>query len=187
MNSYKVLSLQKFNIGDYILVPIRNEDRYEIMKWRNEQIYHLRQKKPLSKTDQDLYFNNIIKLLFDQEKPDQILFSLLRNEICIGYGGLVHINWIDKNAEISFVMKTELEKESFQEIWIIYLRLIERIAFYELNLKKIYSYAYDLRTNLFSVLEHLEFKKEAHLKDHVYSEGKFLDVLIHAKHKKNIE
>ena len=29
------------------------------MKWRNEQLYHLRQLKPLIKSEQDNYFNNV--------------------------------------------------------------------------------------------------------------------------------
>jgi hypothetical protein len=56
MNSYKVLSKQIFTSGSYSLVPIRFEDRYDIMQWRNEQIYHLRQSQPMTKEDQDAYF-----------------------------------------------------------------------------------------------------------------------------------
>ena len=105
---YKVLSQSVFQEGDYKIVPIRFEDRLDIMQWRNEQIYHLRQAKPLTAADQENYFVNTVAKLFDEEKPAQILFSYLENDVCIGYGGLVHINWIDKNAEISFIMNTEL-------------------------------------------------------------------------------
>ena len=114
MNCYKVLNKQNFSVGNYSIVPIRYEDRFEIMKWRNEQIYHLRQDKPLTVDNQEYYFKNIVVNLFDQEKPNQILFSFLENDKCIGYGGLVHINWIDLNAEISFIMDTILEIEYFQ-------------------------------------------------------------------------
>ena len=45
----------------YKLTPIRFKDRYQIMKWRNEQLYHLRQLKPLIKSEQDQpYFNNVV-------------------------------------------------------------------------------------------------------------------------------
>jgi hypothetical protein len=50
------------------------EDRFDIMKWRNEQIYHLRQDKPLTAEDQEYYFSNVIASLFEQAKPNQILF-----------------------------------------------------------------------------------------------------------------
>ena len=76
------------------------------MRWRNEQMYHLRQSKPLTEADQDRYFDEVVSQLFDQEQPEQILFSFLEGEKCIGYGGLVHINWGDRNAEVSFIMDT---------------------------------------------------------------------------------
>jgi hypothetical protein len=94
LEKYTYLTQQEFSNGEYKLVPIRYEDRYKIMKWRNEQIYHLRQKEPITSKQQDAYFENVVAKLFDQEKPNQILFSLLEGERCIGYGGLVHINWI---------------------------------------------------------------------------------------------
>ena len=53
---FKALENQIFAIGRHSLVPIRFEDRMEIMKWRNEQIYHLRQDKVLTMQDQDSYF-----------------------------------------------------------------------------------------------------------------------------------
>ena len=153
MKSYKVLSKQTFTEGDFSIVPIRFEDRLDIMTWRNEQIYHLRQTKPLTEDDQNNYFKNVVSKLFDQEQPDQILFSFLKNGECIGYGGLVHINWVDKNAEISFIMDTELEKKKFEMIWSIYLSLIDEVAFYELKLHKVSTYAYDLRPNVYKIFE----------------------------------
>ncbi len=181
MNCYKALNKQIFTSGDFALVPIRFEDRYDIMQWRNEQIYHLRQNKPLTKEDQDAYFENVVSKLFDQEQPNQILFSFLEKGVCIGYGGLVHINWIDKNAEISFIMNTSLEKERFEEIWLVYLGMIKVIAFDNLALHKIYTYAFDLRPHLYRVLENSGFILDARLKQHCFFNGKYLDVIIHSK------
>jgi ribosomal protein S18 acetylase RimI-like enzyme len=181
MIQYKALNKQEYHQGSYKIVPIRFQDRYKIMQWRNEQIYHLRQNKILTIEDQDLYFNTIINNLFDQEKPYQILFSYLDNGICIGYGGLVHINWIDQHAEVSFIMDTELETNEFEKHWSIYLSLIEQVAFASLSLHKVFTYAYNLRPLLFKVLESNNFNCEAILKDHIFSESKYIDVLIHAK------
>jgi len=153
MSFYKVLNKQVFLLGKYSIVPIRIEDRYDIMQWRNEQIYHLRQDKPLTKENQDKYFDKVINKLFEEEKPNQILFSYLKNDECIGYGGLVHINWIDKNAEISFIMETELEEQSFEKNWGLFLDLIEQVAFSELNFHKIFTYAFDIRTELYKPIE----------------------------------
>lgn len=178
---YKCLNIQEFKIGNRKIVPIRIQDRYDILKWRNDQIYHLRQSELLTKEKQDCYFNNIVSKLFEQEKPNQILFSYIENEVCIGYGGLVHINWIDKNAEISFIINTELEKDFFQEHWQSFIHLIEKVAFVNLKLHKLSTYAYDLRPKLYYILDSLGYKKEAVLKEHCLYENKFIDVIIHSK------
>ncbi|MHA8097400.1 GNAT family N-acetyltransferase [Aquirufa antheringensis] len=178
---YKCLSKIEFPNGKFNLVPIRFEDRYEIMKWRNEQIYHLRQNKPLTFAEQDLYFENIISQLFHNDNPKQILFSLLENGDLVGYGGLVNINWIDSNAEISFIMKTELERENFNFYWRKYLIILEKVAFNELMLHKIYTYAFDVRPHLYKALIDSGYYEEVRLKEHCYFEGKYLDVVIHSK------
>ena len=181
MSSYKVLNKQIYTDGRFSIVPIRYEDRLEIMKWRNEQIYHLRQQKILSKEEQDDYFKTVVAKLFEKEQPDQILFSYLEDGSCIGYGGLVHINWIDKNAEISFIMDTILEKDYFATHWTIFLWLLEQVAFKTLNLHKIYTFAIDLRPQLYKIIENVGFIKEATLKEHCFFYGEFKDVVIHRR------
>lgn len=181
MNSYQSLSKQIFESEKYKIVPVRYKDRINIMKWRNEQIYHLRQNKPLTPEDQENYFNNTVAKLFDQEQPNQILFSYLENDTCIGYGGLVHINWIDKNAEISFIMNTDLEKNNFEKHWCIYLKLIEKVAFKELNFHKIYVYSFNLRPHLYDLLASCGYSEDARLKDHCLFDNKYIDVLIYSK------
>ena len=180
MRAYKVLKTQEFRSGDYSLTPIRHEDRFEIMQWRNEQIHHLRQIKPLTSEVQDKYFKDVIAPLFKEERPNQILFSFFRNEEVVGYGGLVHINYEDKNAEISFVMKTELQKLCFERFWIVFLNLIKRPAFRELNLRKIYTYAFDVRERLYPALEGAGFSLDARLCEHCYVKGEYKDVLVHS-------
>lgn len=180
-NIYRCLTRQVFQFKEFSIVPIRFKDRLEIMKWRNEQMYHLRQSQVLTEKMQNEYFSKVVSTLFDLEKPSQILFSFLKGDTCIGYGGLVHINWIDSHAEISFIMNTQLEREGFSKYWRIYLRLIEKVAFRELNLHKIFTYAFDLRPHLYPVLETSGFKKEATLKEHCFFDGAYKDVIIHKK------
>lgn len=151
------------------------------MQWRNEQIYHLRQINLLNKENQDKYFDNIVNRLFNETRPDQVLFSYLQNDICIGYGGLVHINWIDRNAEISFLLNTKLELDFFEFHWNNFLILIEKIAFSDLNMHKIFTYSFNLRPRLYTVLNKNQYKEEARLKEHVIIDNKPHDVLIHSK------
>ena len=181
MRAYKCLNQQVFSSGEYQLVPIRHEDRYTIMQWRNEQIYHLRQAEPLTKEKQNWYFDNVVAQLFDQEQPGQILFSFLKGEECIGYGGLVHINWLDRNAEISFIMCTDLEEKGFRWLWSAYLALLEEMAFSVLKFHKLYVYAFDLRPHLYEALESNAYFLGARLKEHCCFQREFKDVVIHAK------
>lgn len=180
MPRYNCLKQQKFSYGNYSLVPLRYEDRFLIMKWRNEQIYHLRQARPLTVDDQQRYFDNVVAKLYDNPQPDQILFSYLEKDTCIGYGGLVHINWIDNNAEISFIMDTQLEKEHFAEHWNNYLTMLKIVAIDDLELHKIYTYAFDLRPHLYPIFEAAGFVREATLKDHCCYNGEYKDVVIHS-------
>ncbi|HTN20540.1 MAG TPA: GNAT family N-acetyltransferase [Pelobium sp.] len=181
MRAYKCLDEQIFETAVFKIVPVRFEDRLNIMQWRNEQIYHLRQSKPLTLEDQDNYFNNVVEKLFDQQQPNQVLFSFLKEGICVGYGGLVHINWLDKNAEISFIMETKFEKDYFDHFWSVYLSLIEQVAFEKLKLHKIFTYAFDIRPHLYPSLINSGYNKDASLREHCFFDGDFKNVIIHSK------
>jgi RimJ/RimL family protein N-acetyltransferase len=178
---YKALNKQVQKSGNYTITPLRYEDRLNIMKWRNEQIYHLRQNQPLTEIDQNNYFKEVVKAEFSQKRPNNILFSFLENDVCIGYGGLVHINWTDKNAEISFIMKTELEEIRFFDLWLSYLGMIEQVAFQELKLHKIFIYAFDLRPHLYDVADEYGYFRDATLKEHCVFNNKYIDVVIYSK------
>ena len=179
--TYTCFDKQIYKDKEFSLVPIRNEDRYKIMQWRNEQMFHLRQDKALTTLDQDAYFENTISKLFGQKQPKQILFSLLKGEKCIGYGGLVHIDWKQRTAEISFLMDTELEKTRFSELWLTYLAMIEKIAFDEIILTEIYTYSYELRPKLYHVLDQSGFILKERISNVTKVNDNEIDVLIHVK------
>ena len=178
---YKCLKNSIFFLNDFSLESIREEDKYSIMQMRNEQMYHLRQSALLTKESQELYYKNVVSDLFVKDNPDQLLFSFLRSNEFIGYGGLVHINWLDKIAEVSFIMKTELEETNFEYFWINYLSLIQKVAFEELKFHKLFTYAFDVRPHLYKVLEKAGFNEESRLKKHHLFGKEYVEVLIHSK------
>ena len=69
MRSYKALNNQEFFYKGFSIVPIRDIDKFDIMNWRNEQIYHLRQSEKLNKKLQNKYFKDVISPLFTSEFP----------------------------------------------------------------------------------------------------------------------
>lgn len=182
---YSCLDTNTFFNGEYSLVPIRDGDKYKIMTWRNQQLKILRQKKTLTRKEQEEYFNSVVTNLFVAREPKQLLWSFLLNKKLIGYGGLVHIDWESKNAEISFLLATERNNnvKEFKKEWGVYLKMLDEVAFNQLALNKIYTYAYNIRPHYFEVMHQYGYKQEAKLKKHVLINGKLEDVLILSKHK----
>ena len=183
MRYYKALDKQIHLIGDYKITPIRNQDRYDILKWRNEQIYHLRQESLLSKENQDIYFKNTIASLFKVDFPNQLLFSFFLKDKFIGYGGLVHIDWENKLAEISFLMNTGDENFYFESYWNNFLSLIETVAFSQLNFNEIFVFAFDVRKHLYPVLESNKYiLTETKYDFYIFDNNKY-DALVYSKKK----
>lgn len=180
-DKYNCLFKNTYSKDEYSIIPIRYEDRIDIMNWRNEQLYHLRQDKVLTIEDQDRYFNNVVAPLFFQKQPTQLLFSFLKAGVCIGYGGLVHINWKKRSSEVSFIMQTSAEEMFFKNYWTTFLKLLEQVAFLSLKIDKLFTYAYDLRPHLYKVLESQGFLQSSRLKNEITVEGEKVDVLIHEK------
>lgn len=187
MRAYKCLNKNHFTESDYSLTPIRDEDKYAIMEWRNTQIDILRQQSPLTKEGQEGYFKTVIEKLFEKDKPEQILWSFLLNDHLIGYGGLVHIDWEAKHGEISFVLNNERNNNVnlFEKDWSVYLNMISQIAFNELGFNKIHTYAYNIRDYYFKVLYEHQFEVEGRLKGHILINNKLEDILVLSKFKKN--
>lgn len=181
MRAYKCLDKNIFSNGDYSLIPIRDDDKYDILNWRNSQLDILRQQNPLTKEQQENYFKTTVAGLFDQEQPEQILWSFLVNGQLIGYGGLVHINWTNKTAEISFLTETSRNqsKDIFISDWINYLSLVKKIASESLHFKSIFTYAYDIRPNLYIALENSGFKETKRIKNYIEINNQLKDVVIH--------
>ncbi|MBT7624344.1 MAG: GNAT family N-acetyltransferase [Flavobacteriaceae bacterium] len=179
MDQYLSLKKNIYVLNHFSIVPLRYQDRYDIMNWRNEQKYHLRQRDDLNVKTQDLYFDNIVKNLFQKQYPNQILFSYLKGKKCIGYGGLVHINWKKKEAEISFIMNTKLEYKCFDFHWSQFLFLIEDVAFNNLNFIRLFTCAYNLRPHLYDVLLKNHYNEESIIKSDNLNKSK--DVYVHSK------
>lgn len=182
MCGFKCMRRQEYLVNEYKILPFRKPDIFLVKRWRNEQIDILRQKGALSNQDQLEYYKKVIQPSFNQEYPKQILFSFLKKDELIGYGGLVHINWDAKNGEISFLTKTSRNEDIgvFQKDLTFFLKLIKQVAFEELNFLKIYTTAYDLRPYLYPVLEHEGFENEGRLKKHVCIKDKLVDIVTHA-------
>lgn len=178
---YNCLQSNSYSLGVYCIAPIHKSDIYKIKEWRNEQFDILRQQKLLTDEDQHNYYNNVILPTFKQPFPKQILFSFLKNDVLIGYGGIVHISWIDKRGEISFLLATDRTKspDIYKSDFQFFLKLIKIVSFEDIRLNRIFTETFNIRDFHISLLEENGFVFEGRMKKHVFISGQFIDSLIH--------
>lgn len=184
VRKYKVLKGYLWGQGNYSLIPIRDSDKYVILEMRNQQIDVLRQREPLTIEKQETYFKNTVDSLFKEDKPAQLLFSFLLDGVFIGYGGLVHINWAEKNAEISFLTLTErnVDEKTFVADFSSYLIILKRIAFGALGFTKLHTTFYDIEERVLykQVLVDFGFTLEKKLPGYISVRGKKRDAFIYS-------
>lgn len=182
--TYRALPHPDYRWDDYRLVPIRLDDREPIRAWRNAQLQVLRQAAPISTADQDGYFLRVVLPLFTQEQPGQLLFSLLHREELIAYGGLVHIAWPDRRAEVSFLADPvrSADPATYRADFRAHLRLLGQVAFADLKFARLFTETYDLRPAHVAILEEAGFQFEGRLRQHVQvAPGIFADSLLHGQ------
>ncbi len=184
---YKCLNNQIFILDNYQLIPLREKDIYLIKKWRNCQIDVLRQKHILTNDDQKKYYETVILPSFDEVYPKQILFSFLSNNELVGYGGLVHISWEDRRAEVSFLLETKRNKDKniYKEDFAAFIKLIKMIAYNDLEFNRLSTETFDIRPFLISIYEANGFFFEGRIKQHNLINNKFVDSVIHGNLKEN--
>ena len=165
----------------YELISVREEDIEKIRLWRNEQIAVLRQNKPISKEEQQAYYKTNVFPSFLEKEPKQILVSILYEGKLVGYGGLVHISWEHKRAEVSFLNDTNRNYPNplFEKDLSNYLDLIKNLAFDFYYFNKLTTEMYDIRPYFKEIIEAKGFALEGRLKNHVVIDNEYIDSLVH--------
>lgn len=184
--NYKILKNTEYTLGDYTLTALRHRDILEIMYWRNAQIDVLRQKKPLTRADQERYFREVVEPTFAMDEPPIMLFSFLSRGQLVGYGGLVYLDFTARRAEVSFLVdpKRAGDDKLYSQDFLAYLTLIKKIAFEELGLNRIFTETFAFRQKHLGLIEKAGFRFEGRLREHIKVRGKFTDSLIHSILKK---
>jgi RimJ/RimL family protein N-acetyltransferase len=178
---YKCLPVNRFDYQAYAVVPYREEDKFLIMQWRNEQMDVLRQNRPLTEADQERYYHEVVVPSFSADRPRIILFSYLRYESCIGYGGLTNIDWDSRRAEISFLVNTDRTRDHavYKEDFAAFLHLMKQAAFGTLQFNRLFTETFDIRPHHIRILEENGFRLEGRMRQHVIIQGQPVDSLIH--------
>lgn len=180
---YSIQNFMGCSTDDILITPIRFADRIPIRKWRNEQTFHLRQQGLISEEHQDKYFKQVVFPLFQEEHPSQLLFSIYLNGSLVGYGGLVHFNWVDKYTELSFLTNTEIlenDHNEYKRIFSVFISTMKNVVFEHLKLNRIFTETYSLRTEHIKILESNGFLYEGTHRKKILINGKYYDSLFHS-------
>ena len=185
MLEYKSKSLQKIFKKNKKFTWLTNQDIEKIRIWRNQQLYILRQNKKINSKNQKKYFKNFFRTNCKSKKPLNILFAIKEKNQLIGYGGLVHISWENKRAEISFLTKTSINesKIQYEKHMKDFFKFVINLSFTYLKLKKIYTETFTFRNLHIKIIEKLGFKKEGLLKQQYIKKNKKISSVLHAKFK----
>ena len=179
----------KLEVDEYSIGPIGLLDIEKIRIWRNGQMDVLRQKNEISKEEQINYFNQVVYPEILKDFPRQIIYSLYHANVLIGYGGLVHISWKDKRAEISFLIDTERKADLklYEKDFETFILMTFKLAFDKLGLNRISGETYSFRSHHISIMEKMGFICEGRMIEHNFDGESYYDSLIHGITKRRYE
>lgn len=178
---YLVMPTPNLSDGVLDIRAVQPADIDAIRQWRNAQMDVLRQTAPISPEEQERYFAEHVWSQIASSEPSQILLALESAGVLIGYGGLVHISWPNRRAEVSFLLTPDLEKKSDELIALFsrFLALMKHLAFEDLGLRRLCTETFAHRTRHIATLEASGFRYEGRLREHVLIEGKPTDSIAH--------
>lgn len=178
---YRAMPRALISSGGLALRAVEPGDIEAIRQWRNAQMDVLRQTAPISPEGQAGYFAAHVWPEKHKQEPNQILLAIERNGDLVGYGGLVHISWYNRRAELSFLLASEFEHRAVMRAAVFgaFLGLIRELAFTDLGLHRVFTETFAHRTPHIASLEAAGFRREGRLREHVVVDGVKTDALIH--------
>ena len=179
--AYSVMPRPQLEDQAFTLRAIQPADIETIRQWRNAQMDVLRQSTVITTEAQQRYFAEKVWPQKPLLQPDQILLAIENYGNFIGYGGLVHVSWRDRRAEVSFLLDPSIESDfqKREEFFAKYLRLLQELAFSDLSLFRLWTETYSHRTGHIRTLESMGFKLEGRLRNHIALNSGFIDAEIH--------
>lgn len=161
------------------LRAIEKADLSQLLIWRNQPEFRLffREYRELNSENQQKWFDN-----YAMKNHHTIMFAVVelhKNEL-IGACGLCYIDWINRNADFSiYIGKDSLYIDSIYAIEAA--QLMEKYAFEELNLHRLWAEIYSIDKRKIEFFNKLHFVQEGRFKETHWTEGKWVDSIYYAK------
>lgn len=178
---YVCLRRPFFSVDGYTLRAVLPEHIERLRLWRNAQMDILRQSHLITPTQQVAYYRDHVWPAKHMKKPPHILLAFFQDDQLIGYGGLVHIAWEHRRAEVSFLLNPEYEQDLKERsaLLSVYLHLLKELAFDDLQLDRLFTETYAMRSYHIQTLEAEGFQYEGCLRAHVWMQGRPVDSVFH--------
>jgi RimJ/RimL family protein N-acetyltransferase len=162
---------------------IYSDDVEFLRVWRNQQRQILRQNNIILKKEQKRYFKCLYKNSCLKKKPSILILAIRKDEQLVGYGGLSNISWVDKRAEISFLVNPKIAKKDklYTYYHEFFFNNIVNVGFKLLKLGKLYTDTFSYRKKHIKLLEENGFQQEGILKNHYTKMNRQITSIIHAK------
>lgn len=179
--SYSCMPRQRLESSHFSLVAVQPNHIELIRQWRNAQMDVLRQVSVITSEQQKDYYSKHIWSEMRSSQPKNILLTFLDGDKPIGYGGIVHIAWEHRRAEVSFLLDPSLNKteDIYAGYFATFLDLLFVLAFDDLGLNRLFTETYVMRKHHISVLENSGFLREGVLKHHIRINDQPVDSVIH--------
>lgn len=160
-----------------LLRPLKLEDLYKVHQWRNDtEIVKLTQGVRFPKTlemDKEWF-----EITLNDKSNKNIYFGIdeLNSMEFIGIVQLNQIDYISGTAILGFVIG-DINYRG-KGLGFEFVNLILDYAFFSLNLRKIITYNISNNNSTFFLQKKIGFIQEGNLKNQIYQDGIYFDVLI---------
>ena len=160
--------------GEQVLLrALEPSDLPDYFRWLNdpEVVRNLVIYAPLAMPDEEAWYEAM------RADDSQMVFAIeTETGQHIGNLGLMHINWKDRTAELGIVIgeKSQWGKGYGQDA----IRTLLAFVFAEMNLNRIYLRVYAEHSIAINAYLKCGFVEEGCLRQDVYSEGKYHDMLV---------
>ncbi len=155
------------------LVHLEKEDLAKSQVWVNDPAIKVLMLRvlPVTRMEQEKWLEDII------QSPSKMVFAikLLDTGEHIGNTGFYHIDWLHRRAEFWILIGERGLWD--QGVGTEVVRLMQRFAFCDLNLNKLYLYVGSTNDKAISLYKKLNFVTDGLLREHYFLDGSYLDVL----------
>jgi len=159
---------------------IEREDLGILRDWRNQ--YHIRNRtrehRLLNMINQVDWFESMSR----NKNNEMYLMSV--DFLPVGVCGLCYIDWVNRNAEVSLYIGNDNMRR--QGIGTKVLKFLEKKAFDEFNLHRLWAEIYSNNVASRILFEKCGYTKEGKLREHVFKGGKYRDSFIYGLLKEEV-